>query len=688
MRKKDATQLLNTFALLLVLFGIHCKRSASNRDAVDEPKPNTPINPVTSIKDVRPPGNFNFNTVSTKAITVKVLGTNNMPLPFIVVSLMDNAIENNGNIIAKAITNNQGDATFNIELPTYYKRLVLNTTYKGVPKDLIINLNTTTTQFIEIGGDKPNPFETVQVGSQFSVGSLQKNIIKFSRKLGTWNSSSGLPNYLISPNDVVPNQLLTDISNVLPERIAVPGRRDDLLDDATSLRFIKVIDTCEVFVTFVFEGAGYKNTLFYYTYPTNNPPATVNDIDSFYVVFPNASFNNSGGQLQTGNKVKIGNFGAGTTIAYGIAADGWKGGETGFRGITTGFGLLYANKNFNPESNPSLKQHMILLNDQINNRLVMGFEDLRRDASGCDHDFNDVVFYTTANPISAIDVTGIPPLTPAKDTDGDGVPDEDDDYPNDNQRAANNFYPNENTFATVAFEDLWPYKGDYDLNDVVVDFNYKIVTDAQNRVKDVIAKYVLRASGGFLENAFAVEFPTNRTNISAVVGATLENESNNAVIKIFDNMRTEMQGWNTIPGVAYVDTVIYNVSFSLLNPVPVNSFGVGLYNPFIWAKNDGRNRGYEIHLPGKNYTNLANTSIFGTADDNTQTNSNNTYKSKDNLFWAISIPERFEYPKEQQDITGVYLRFGQWANSGGAQFTNWYRKQEGYRNEEKIYQKP
>jgi LruC domain-containing protein len=677
-----------TQLILFVLITTHCKRSVSNQDVIDETKPNTPINPVTSIKDVKPPANFNFNTVAAKTIIVKVLGTNNAPLPFVSVLLMDNAIENNGNIIAKAITNNNGDAAFNIELPTYYKRLVLNSSYKGVPKDLILNLNQSPIQQIEIGGNKPNPYQTVEIGSNFSVGSLQKNITRFSGKLGSWNDTSGLPDYLISPNDVVPNQLLTDISNVLPERVAVPGRRDDLLDDASTLRLIKIIDTCEVFVTFLFEGASFKNTLFYYTYPTNNPPASVNDIDSFYVIFPNASFNNSGGQLQTGNKVKIGNFRAGTTIAYGIVANGWRGGNSGFRGITNGNGLYYANKNFNPESNPNLKQHMILLNDQVNNRLVMGFEDLRRDAGGCDHDFNDVVFYTTVNPISAVDLTGIPPLTPAKDSDGDGVPDEDDDYPNDNQRAANNYYPNANTFATVAFEDLWPYKGDYDLNDVVVDFNYKIVTDAQNRVKDVIAKYVLRASGGFLENAFAVEFPTNRSNVTSVSGATLDAESNNAVIKIFDNMRTEMQGWNTIPGVAYVDTVIYNVSFSLINPVPVNAFGIGLYNPFIWAKNDGRNRGYEIHLPGKNYTNLANTSLFGTADDNTQTNSTNTYKSKDNLFWAISIPERFEYPKEQQDITGVYLRFGQWANSGGVQFTDWYRKLEGYRNEEKIYQKP
>ena len=49
---------------------------------------------------------------------------------------------------------------------------------------------------------------------------------------------------------------------------------------------------------------------------------------------------------------------------------------------------------------------------------------------------------------------------PCQDSDGDGVPDDQYDYPNDNTRAFNKFFPS-NGPGTLMFEDLWPFKGDY-----------------------------------------------------------------------------------------------------------------------------------------------------------------------------------------------------------------------------------
>lgn len=67
----------------------------------------------------------------------------------------------------------------------------------------------------------------------------------------------------------------------------------------------------------------------------------------------------------------------------------------------------------------------------------------------------------------------VPQSTPVQtDADNDGVPDALDAYPTDGERAFNSFYPNEVDFATYAFEDLWPAYGDYDFNDLVVNFNY------------------------------------------------------------------------------------------------------------------------------------------------------------------------------------------------------------------------
>jgi LruC domain-containing protein len=295
------------------------------------------------------------------------------------------------------------------------------------------------------------------------------------------------------------------------------------------------------------------------------------------------------------------------------------------------------------------------------------------------------MFYAASIPTGSISTTGVADLGSSTDTDGDGVSDGQDEYPNDNQRAFNNYYPSASGKASVAFEDLWPYKGDYDMNDVVVDFRYKVVTNASNAVKDVQGNYTLRASGGIIGNGFAVEFPALAGNVSSISGGTLEGGQNNAVVKIFNNSRNEQYWWNTVPGQTRSDSVNYQMSFTLSNPVALTSFGMGEYNPFIWGVDNGHNRGFEIHLPGKHSTGLADLNLLHTGDDNTTPSSNIYYLTPDNLPFAVLIPERFDYPVEKQDITGAYLRFASWAQSGGTVNTNWYQNISGNRNASKIY---
>jgi len=109
---------------------------------------------------------------------------------------------------------------------------------------------------------------------------------------------------------------------------------------------------------------------------------------------------------------------------------------------------------------------------------------------------------------------------PIADTDGDGVNDPQDDYPSDPTKAFNNYYPSSSpsSGATVAFEDQWPNRGDYDLNDVVVSYRYKIVTNALNKVVQINGDYTLHATGGNFTNGFGVEFPVIRSSVTGVSG--------------------------------------------------------------------------------------------------------------------------------------------------------------------------
>lgn len=222
------------------------------------------------------------------------------------------------------------------------------------------------------------------------------------KTLGTWNSSTGVPNYLEPVNDVVGQDLITRINSTLPEYHRVPQERPDLIADSVQTN-LYIIQESDVWVTFVSEGAGYKNALGFYTYNVNTPPQSINDIAAtMTLIFPNSSAVNSGGGMVAGMKVKIGRFQPGTVIGWFVVADGFRAPN-----VTGGNWLVFSNRNLNNSPNPALAQQNIQLNDLGSGRVVLTFEDILRYKGG-DQDFNDVVFYATSNPVNGISYTNIP----------------------------------------------------------------------------------------------------------------------------------------------------------------------------------------------------------------------------------------------------------------------------------------
>ena len=52
--------------------------------------------------------------------------------------------------------------------------------------------------------------------------------------------------------------------------------------------------------------------------------------------------------------------------------------------------------------------------------------------------------------------------------------------------------------------------------------------------------------------------------------------------------------------------------------------------------------------------------------------------------WGISIIHDFKVPKENVRIDNAYNFFVDWATSGGATYTDWYKDNPGFRNENLI----
>ena len=223
--------------------------------------------------------------------------------------------------------------------------------------------------------------------------------------LGTYDNQ-GKPNYLLPTRDVLSASFLSKIAASLPESRPVPTYNPRLIADGRT-ETIDVKCPSDVWITFVDEGAGYRNGLGYYTFNTDNPPTTPPAANQIKIIFPNASKSGAGGALTAGDKVFLGNFPAKTGIGFVLMADGWNGSI-----VTPGNWTLYSTAAFNPEPIVSNKKHTVLLRDSSSNRIVVGFEDIRRDNNGCDNDFNDLIFFITVSPIECVNkMDSIPDLT-------------------------------------------------------------------------------------------------------------------------------------------------------------------------------------------------------------------------------------------------------------------------------------
>lgn len=291
------------------------------------------------------------------------------------------------------------------------------------------------------------------------------------------------------------------------------------------------------------------------------------------------------------------------------------------------------------------------------------------------------------------------------DADGDGIPDEDDDYPDDNSRAFNNYWPNNNN-GTILFEDLWPGKGDYDFNDIVIDFRINRVCNANNKVVEVLYNFKLMAIGAGMPNGFGFQINNDKvfaedltvsgysllSNYINLEANGLESEQSKPTIIVFDDANLVMPsptgfGVNVEIDKPYVEPVVFNIVLEVeQDKYNKGKFKTRFFNPFIIVNKE---RGKEIHLADFPPTDLMDTSLFGSNEDDSDPVQGKYYKTSNNLPWALLLPKVTEHPLENVQMTAAYLKFYDWASSGGNEYKNWFRKNNSeYRDNSNIYYPP
>lgn len=344
-------------------------------------------------------------------------------------------------------------------------------------------------------------------------------------------------------------------------------------------------------------------------------------------------------------------FPKGYRIGFVLATNAWSNRLPGFEGsklyrAATSDGLSLNNQG-TPYNKPRTAVYRYTDAQKGINSVLFSFEDFTNDEN-----FSDVVFTMTSNPIEA--VTDIPSI----DVD-------------DAKKTAKILR------GVYAFEDLWPSRGDYDMNDVMVRSNYEKVFNENGIYEE---SFLLKTYANFAGNANGLavslsgaaatadlEFYVLRPGTEAWESADFTRDG--SVILLTSNVKEDM-------GSTYKVTAKYSA--------PIAETKSGTANPFIYrTERDGVTPGkrWEVHIPYEAPSEKAEMSFFGMGDDRSDPARGIYYVRNKQYPFAFflsgatdaNVAKLLDPANEKTPVDQLYPRYSSWVQSLGKTDGDWYK---------------
>lgn len=269
-------------------------------------------------------------------------------------------------------------------------------------------------------------------------------------------------------------------------------------------------------------------------------------------------------------------------------------------------------------------------------------------------------------------------------------------------------FPSTGSYATLMAEDLFPYKGDYDMNDVVVGFRVDYILDNQypveegvRMVKTIKFNIMPRALGTPTELiGLAVNLQWDEQQYRAVTlsrsnrnTANLEklftvNEQGvepglgrDIVIPLSGDLRQQFTSYedgliNTFNKLNFNKGKGFTVNITLDKEIDFNELQLFGSDPkkvnldlFVVVEK----RGKEIHLKGQLPTSKFDQTYFKNLKD---------FVTPDHFVWMMVVDKPIRYATEMTNIQNAYPDFAKWVeNNGNNMVGDWYNSY----NPESVY---
>lgn len=571
-------------------------------------------------------------------------------------------------------TDEQGNYSYKItRVPAMVNQLYVYSPNVGVPHLMVANVNGDQLEDAKVADLTATKALMLRDASEYE-NTTYNQFEGFGNmpphRLGYWqnvaNQVYGRPLYLEKEKLVVNAETLNWINNIVPE-----GRRLPQLGEYLQQGDIKISKESEIWLYFLHEVTGAYSSLGYYCYETNNPPQNAQAIlNRTVIAFPHAKKvgNEYGyGALNEGEGIQLHfvdangvdqgtKFPAGISIGWVIYNNGYKNAaQKGSKLTANGNGstpsVIYSTPSLRPNRNTP--QVALFRKDQF---VALTMEDWY---SGSDWDYNDIIFSVNANPIQAI----LPDIPEAPDPENPVAP------------VAAEYE------GVLAFEDLWPRQGDFDMNDVVVHYKTKIGYNENNEITTTEDTFTLSWSGATFHNGFGYLLKTSPENVtiesSKPVKVERDVNTGYTIVRLFSDALGETENNTKTPEITIATT--------FKKPLAKNSIDLAPYNPFITPMSLTDK---EVHLTNNVPTSFANAKEFGTVDDQSVYGQGIYYvthqRDANGNFTAQQLPfaihmlglEKGKYvcnpAFESKRIDTFYPKFLNWVNTSGKEDTDWF----------------
>lgn len=567
-------------------------------------------------------------------------------------------------------------------LPAYVETVYLCSEYVGIPRCLVLNIENNAVSYKYELPELPGVTmlstragvdgeECYNVSSPIRLSNnlygLYNNIKKtnWTNLTTYWAYNSGVDNLYTVDNSSETSVLLTRVQKSLRKPNGDKKNNSNLTSDSEDTNITipttydgKDLESCHLDLVFLSASGEYENAMGYYYYKTGTNP-DVNRLPK-YVVFPLTTDGNPNHPVKArlqfyGEDYKdagTDDFPGGYTIGWVLFPnidrtvgdwfvnyESWKIEDIndGIDEVYKAGMAIYSNSEYNYHA----KKGCITLNDDETGRVIIGFEDQTNNVAGSDNSFDDILFYVESNP----DVIYNP---------------ERPDIPDEPEEPSEDTYT---TTATIAFEDIWPTGGDYDLNDVIVEHGRTITHNSNGYITKIEDSFKVTNLSGSAEYTDAFGFTVASNAVGSAEGA-LAVEANNQFIMFADAQAS------------IGETFVLTRTFKEGDLASKNFDDE--FNPFIVIDYvPGAKNRKEVHLPKMAATSWADASQQGTGDDAYYVNKNGKYPfaiSLEGVTNWIPVTERVTIGSE-----GEYPLYNNWVEAGmptEGKYAKWYLSKE------------